>query len=76
MREGSQTPLTFMVKARYHGSTGLRHVLPASCANGVNLLGHEEQAHRDSVALPANVPTAGRARPRSQYETAYNPEVS
>ena len=24
-----------MVKARYHGSTGLRHVLPASCANGV-----------------------------------------
>ena len=30
-----------MVKARYHGSTGLRHVLPASCANGVNLLGQE-----------------------------------
>ena len=66
---------SFMVKARYHGSTGLRHVLPASCANGVNLLGHEEQAHRDSVALPANVATAGRARPRSQYETAYT-EVS
>ena len=41
-----------------------------------HFMGHEEQAHRDSVALPANVPTAGRARPRSQYETAYNPEVS
>ena len=39
--EGSQTPLN-MVKARYHGSTGLRHVLPAFCANGVNLLAWED----------------------------------
>ena len=31
---------SFMVKARYHGSTGLRHVLPASCANGVTHISH------------------------------------
>ena len=42
---------------------------------GVNLLGHEEQTQRASVALPENVPVAGLARPRSQYEAAYNPVV-
>ena len=41
-----------MVKARrYHGSTGLRHVLPASCANGVNLLGHEKAREKVLVLL-------------------------
>ena len=42
-REGRLADATsIMVKARYHGSTGLRHVLPAFCANGVNLLAWED----------------------------------
>ena len=57
-----------MVKARYHGSTGLRHVLPASCANGVNLLGHDAMPAQKSPGPPEPADvllghTSARVRP-------------
>ena len=60
---------SFMVKARrYHGSTGLRHVLPASCANGVNLLGHDAMPAQKSPGPPEPADvllghTSARVRP-------------
>ena len=45
-----------MVKARYHGSTGLRHVLPTSCAKSKSLrTWHGDRVTRYPGTLPVTV---------------------